>query len=252
MKFISNKIVTKQVSLEDAMKVVQGKKSPSLDDVLASIKKGNERTEPVEAKKTEEVKPRETTAKVEVKVDDSIKKEANLENLGDKAAPPFGNKKDDEKDDKDDKKGDKEDKKDEKKDDKEDKKDDKKTEKEESCSAASSKSIKIAKQLDFRSWEAQDVVQAWGQHGSMEKCVENVKGHTTDAKVYCKLLQVSSQLAKKSLTKTAKKQKNQPKKANKGTWLKVSKLTGKQRSMLESYYRKLYGDMYVDALLRDY
>lgn len=247
MKFISNKIVTKQVSLEDAMKVVQGKKNPSLDDVLASIKKGNEPAKPVEAKKTEEVQPKETVASVEVKVDDSLKKEANLDNLGDSAAPPFGKK--DEEDDK------KEDDKDEDKKDKKEEKDEKKDEKKdenETCSASSGKTIKIAKQLDFRSWEAQDVVKAWGQHGSMDKCVENVKGHTSDAKIYCKLLQVSSQLAKKSLTKTAKKQENHPKKAKKGTWMKVSKLTGKQRSMLEEYYRKLYGDMYVDALLRDY
>jgi hypothetical protein len=243
MKFISNKIVTRPVSLEDAMKVAQGKKNPSLDDVLASIKKGNEKAAPVEAKKTEEAQPKETTASVEVKVDDSLKKEANLDNLGDKAALPFGKKKDDDDDEKDEDEDEDEEKDEEKKDDEK---------KEESCSASSSKVIKIAKQLDFRSWEAQDVVQAWSQHGSMDKCVENVKGHTTDAKVYCKLLQVSSQLAKKSLTKTAKKQESHPKKAKKGTWLKVSKLTGKQRSMLEEYYRKLYGDMYVDALLRDY
>lgn len=115
--------------------------------------------------------------------------------------------------------------------------------------------LKIAKSLDFRQWEAQDVVKAWGQHGSYEKCCANVNGKVSDAKAYCGLLQVASQEAGRVI-KTAKLQAEQKVAAKEevaeGRFKKLAKLTDKERSWLAKYWGQLYGDEYVKAMLEDY
>ena len=133
--------------------------------------------------------------------------------------------------------------------------------------ASGKKLLKIAKQLDFRSWEAEDVVKAWEQHGSIKGCIKNVTKETSDPKTYCGLLQVASQVAGEIMVKKAKATKGQAKTAkkniktssetkkrdtNKGVWKKIAKLTDKERGMLKEYWAKLYGDKYVQSLLNDY
>lgn len=109
--------------------------------------------------------------------------------------------------------------------------------------------LKVAKKLDFRGWSAEDVVKAWGQHGDMQKCMANVAGSVSDAKTYCGLLQVASAEAMKVVKASAAKQE---KKASSSAWVKISKLADKDRAMLAKYYTRIYGKDYVDALLEDY
>lgn len=107
-------------------------------------------------------------------------------------------------------------------------------------------SLKIARKLDFRNdWKAEDLVKAWNGHGSMEKCMENVKDQTSDPRRYCGLLQVASLKAEKVL-KTASTKKEP------AVFKKIAKLTAEEKSFLKSYYRQLYGEGYVESLLADY
>lgn len=256
MKFISNRIVTKKVSLDDVIKSMkEPKEEKSLDEVLAGIKQGGQIKTASSEKKVKTASPEEKPV-VEVKVDDSLQKEANLENLGDKKAPEFGKKDEDE--------GEVEETKDEDEGEVEETKSkdkDKDKDKKEGCTASSGKTLKIAKSCDFRSWTAEDVVKAWDQHGSVEKCAKNVKDDVSNPKMYCGLLQVASQVAKETIEKRANAKQGSPKVAKKpekskvaqkGVWKKLAKLTEKEKKMLGGYYRKLYGDKYVDSLLRDY
>ena len=117
----------------------------------------------------------------------------------------------------------------------------------------------MAKSLDFRGWEAQDVVTAWDQHGSFEKCVANVGSLVNEPKKYCKLLQVASAKAA-SIVKTAKakeskveKKAEAPKQASpKGVFKKLAKLDGEELAWLRNYWKELYGDAYVESMLKDY
>jgi hypothetical protein len=256
MKLISNRIMTRKVSLEDAIKAKDQKAEPTMKEVLEKVAKQGKDVKVASPETSKEAKKPETPT-VEVKVDQKLQKEAG-EPFGGKKAPPFGSEErkelkekgevevaDDKKDDKkDDEKGDK----------KDDKKDDKKEEK--ACVSSGKKTLKVAKQIDFRNWEAEDVVKAWGQHGSLENCVKNVAKETDDPKTYCGLLQVASQVAGEIIVKKAKAKKPEKKatseKQPKGAWKKLAKLTEKEKSMLEQYWRKLYGDKYVDSLLADY
>ena len=115
--------------------------------------------------------------------------------------------------------------------------------------AAESKSVKltVASKIDFINggWKREDVVKAWKQHGTMEKCMANVKGQTSDPKMYCGLLQVASKKVE-SAVKTASK------KAQPAVFKKIAKLTPEEKSFLKGYFRQLYGEGYVDALLSDY
>jgi hypothetical protein len=259
MKFFGSRITTKSVSLEDAIaRAKEPQKARSLDEILAGIDAKNKQVKvasstevPAKAEEPKaEVKTASTSApevkaeakaepkdepKVEVKV--AMEEKAAGGDFGGKKAPPFG-KKDEDKDE------DKKDKKD------EDDKDDDKKEKEAGCTAAAKPGAqKWAKSLDFRQWEAADVVGAWGQHGSTEKCASNVKGKVSDPKVYCELLKTAAGQADKMIKAAAAKSKSE-KKA--GVFKKIAKMTDDEKSWLADYYGELYGKEYVDALLADY
>jgi hypothetical protein len=109
------------------------------------------------------------------------------------------------------------------------------------------KELKVAKSIDFRDWAAEDVVKAWGQHGSIEKCAKNVANLSNDPVTYCSLLKVASQEAAKVI-KTATAQKVQ----KTAKFEKLSKLTDEKKAWLRSFWSKLYPASYVDAMLEDY
>lgn len=114
--------------------------------------------------------------------------------------------------------------------------------------AASTVKLTVASKLDFRNgWKPEDVMKAWNQHGTMEKCMANVKGQASDPKMYCGLLQVASKKIEAQLKKTAAKKQPQP-----AVWKKMAKLTPEEKAFLKGYFRQLYGEGYVDALLSDY
>lgn len=251
MKFFNSRIVTSNVNLEDAVKkasATEPKAARSLDDMIADLEAQNEqvktagsetnvKTATADAVKDSE--PTEATTEVKVEVGSDLKKEAaGIENIPpEKRAKPFG--KDSEED------GEAE----EAKCAEEGKKEDKE--------ASGNKTLKVAKKIDFRNWEAEDVVKAWNQHGSVEACMKNVEKSTDNPKIYCGLLQVASKVAQETLEKHAKKDaasKTAGKKTQQksGTWKVLAKLTDKEHSMLDKYWRKLYGDYYVDAMLSDY
>jgi len=112
--------------------------------------------------------------------------------------------------------------------------------------AAATVKLTVASKLDFMSgWKPEDVVKAWKQHGSMEKCMSNVKDQTSNPKMYCGLLQVASKKVEAQLKTAAKKP--QP-----AVWKKMAKLTPEEKAFLKGYFRQLYGEGYVDSLLADY
>jgi len=139
------------------------------------------------------------------------------------------------------------------------KKDEGKKEKEEAkcadneakCAESAPKTLKMAKSLDFRQWAAEDVVTAWGQHGSFDKCVANVDGLVNEPKTYCKLLQVASGKAD-AIVKTAAAKKTEKKAAPKGVFKKLAKLSDDELAFLKEYWRNLYGDEYVASMTKDY
>lgn len=238
MHFHTNRIVMKPISIEEAIK--KGKETPKarpLDELLTDLAKTNAVVKtaaaapavvtaattpaPVEAPKAEA--PKIETPKVEAKTTVEVKiaeekKDDDIEVV--------------EVEDKDKKK--------------EEKKDDK-----EACMASNKNvALKIAKKLDFRGWSAEDVVKAWGQHGSMPQCVKNVGSEANDAKTYCALLQVASSEASKVI-KTAAAEKP-AKTASKNLFVKISKLDETDKALLSKYFSRIYGKAYVDALLGDY
>lgn len=238
MKFFNARIVTKQVPLGAALKA-ESKPARTLDEILADIQQKGQ------VKTAAAVAPQVKTAAVEAPVAEAPKaeeKKAEAPKVEVKEAkkdlPDFIQKKIDEKAGKKDEKKDKKDEKDEK-DEKKDKKDKK--------ASASPRTIKMAKSLDFRGWEAEDVVKAWGQHGSHEKCVANVKKLVNEPATYCKLLHVASNKAA-SIVKTAAVKKASPK----GVFKKLAKLSDEETSFLKKYWTELYGSEYVESMMKDY
>jgi hypothetical protein len=259
--FINDRIITKKVDLKD-LKTVQPKKARSLDEILAEIDAKNKATKTagsnasVKTASTQVQAPAAPAAEApKVATASTNAKTVNVE-VKVAGMPDFIKEKIEEK------KGDG-DKKDEGK---EEKKDDKpafmeKKEEEKACSMAASapKTMKVAKKLDFRGWKAEEVVAAWGQHGSMDKCIANVtaakndKGDAacTDPKLYCGLLQVASTEAGK-MVKAASTEAPKTEQPKPSVFKKIAKLSDKEKSFLSKYYSKLYGSEYVAALLENY
>lgn len=112
------------------------------------------------------------------------------------------------------------------------------------------KTLKLAKSIDFRTWKSpSDVILAWDQHGSVEKCAKNVAKLTNDPKLYCGLLQVASEEAHKVVKLAAQKQQT-TKKASK--FMRIAELPKKEKSRLAKYFLSLYPPEFVDALLGEY
>ena len=124
-------------------------------------------------------------------------------------------------------------------------------EKEEKEAKKAPRTLKMASSLDFRQWEAEDVVRAWGQHGAHDKCVANVKDLVNEPATYCKLLQVASTKAA-SIVKTASKEASKKQASPKGVFKKLAKLSDEEASFLKEYWRNLYGDAYVESMMKDY
>jgi hypothetical protein len=116
--------------------------------------------------------------------------------------------------------------------------------------------LKIAKSLDFRKFEPEEVVKTWGQYQTMDKCVASVKGKTNDPKTYCSLLALANKqsLERVKTSSTAETKKVEAKKAEemKPFFKKIAKLTAEEKSFLSKYFAKIYGQPFVDALLTDY
>ena len=228
MKFFNTRIVTKTVQLDEAMKAKP--KNRSLDEILADVKQqGQVKT----ASSSAQVKVAETAP--EAKAEAAPKAEVKEAK---KALPPeflknIKGKKGDEKDE-----------------DKKEKKDKDKDEKDAKCASSEKKTLKMASSLDFRKWAGEDVVRAWGQHGSHEKCVANVKDLVNEPVLYCKLLQVASGTAA-SIIKTANAKKAE-KTSPKGVFKKLAKLSDEEAAFLKGYWRDLYGDAYVESMMKDY
>jgi hypothetical protein len=209
MKFYSNKISTKSVSLEEAVK--KAKEQPkvrSLDEIIADIKAKQvaaaqapqlAKTAAAQADKIEKTAAKEPIS-VKIAVSEELKE----------AAKPAKAKKPEAKQ-----------------------------------AAVKNKFVmKLAKELDFRAWEAQQVVEAWKQHASVEKCIANVGGKASDPQAYCKLLQTASVMAEKVVKAASVKKPAEFK--------KFAKMTPDEEAFLRKYYTKYYGKDYVDSLLGDY
>jgi hypothetical protein len=118
--------------------------------------------------------------------------------------------------------------------------------------------LKVAKKHDFRDWEAEDVVKAWGRHGDMKTCVAAMKGQASDPQLYCGLLRTAGDMAmrvvKRAAAEAAKEEKTAGKEgeAKRATFRKLAKLTGKDLQLLRQYWANLYGEDYVTAMLGEY
>jgi hypothetical protein len=112
--------------------------------------------------------------------------------------------------------------------------------------------LKVAKKADFRPWSPEDIVKAWGNHGSQEKCVAASKGLTNDPKAYCYLLQTASEEATNLLKTASKANKTEKVAAPKGMFKKLASLPEKDSRRLYDYWKGLYGDEYAKAMLEDY
>jgi hypothetical protein len=220
MKFYSNKISMKPISLEDAVKKIKEQpKARSLEEILADIKSKQTpiaqapqlaKTAAAQSAKVEKtaggyppkVEAAKTTATIKV-----------AEEL--RPAKPAEKKPDP---------------------------------KPEAKKATSNKLVmKLAKELDFRDWEAQQVVDAWSQHGSVAKCIANVKGKASNPETYCKLLQTAGGMAEKTIKVAKVASAKKP-----AEFKKFAKLTPDEEARLRKYFTKYYGKDYVDALLGDY
>jgi len=124
--------------------------------------------------------------------------------------------------------------------------------------ASSKKQLKIAKNINFTQWAyPKQVVDAWKQHGTVEACVKNVDGQTSDPRTYCSLLRVAASEADKMVkaaaaAKPAKSAKKEEEASAAPIYKKIAKLTGEEQSFLREFFSKIYGNDYVDALLGDY
>jgi len=124
--------------------------------------------------------------------------------------------------------------------------------------ASSKKTLKIASKINFTKWEdAQQVVDAWKQHGTQEACCSNVAGQTSDPQTYCKLLSVAANVASEQI-KTAASKKQSKVASAKGEktaaplYKKIAKLKKEDLSDLREYWTKIYGNEYVEAMLGDF
>jgi len=221
--------MTKPVSLEDALKK-EPPKFRSLDEILASasqIKTAAATQATVTAAVKEEPKAEVKEAKKE-----EPKAEAKVEIK--KAEFNDSDKKDSDKKDSDKKDSDKKDPK----------------------TAEKKNTLKMASSLDFRNWEAQEVVDAWKQHSTVEACVKNVGSDTSNPKLYCSLLQVAASEAGKIIkaaeAKKVEKTAAQEKKVTGPVWKKIAKLTPEEKQFVSDFFSKLYGKDYVEALVTDY
>jgi len=109
-------------------------------------------------------------------------------------------------------------------------------------------SMKWAKTIDFRDWTARQVVDAWEQHGSFDKCVANVAKTASHPEQYCGLLRTAAGMAKKVVTASAK-----PKAAAQPVqYVKFAKLSPKQKTLVREYFSQYYPADYVNAMIGDY
>lgn len=224
MNFFTNRIVTKSISLKDAA-AVTAPKVRSLDELLKDLKSKNEavvktasaQVVPAAEVKKEEPKVVATAAPAkaeEPKVAETKVVEAKKED--DVEVVEI-----------------------------------KEVKKPKAAASAPNITMKVAKKLDFRAWEAEDIVKAWGQHGDVSKCIENVAGQCSDPKTYCGLLQVANNEATK-IIKASSAKATKTASAAPAQFIKISKMNDKDKAMLAKYYTRIYGKDYVDALLEDY
>ena len=227
MRLITSKIMTKPVSLEEALKK-EVPKIRTLDEILASVKQMKtaavQPAATVTADKKEEPKVEaKAEAKVETKVEAKVepKPEVKAETKVEVKTAGFEQK------------------------------------------SAAKPTLKIASSLDFRKWAAQEVVDAWKQHGTVEACVKNTADGTSNPKLYCTLLQTAAveadrivkAAAAKKTQKTAAKEEKPAEKATKvagPNWKKIAKLSPQEKQFVVDFFSKLYGKDYVDALVTDY
>ena len=243
MKFFSSKIVTKPISLEDAVKNAKAQpKVRSLDEIIASVKQvkmAAAKTEvktaiaeapKVEAAKTESVKepikaeaPKKTESpKTEAKAETQAVQIKTAKELAPAAATTPVVQPSEAKSIK---------------------------PAEPKAAQAAKHTLKIASSLDFRNWEAQTVADAWKQHGTVEQCITNVGKQANDPKTYCGLLQVAASEANKIIKAAGSKKQT---KTASPAFKKIAKLTPAEQSFLREYFGKIYGKEYVDALLGDF
>lgn len=221
MNFFNQKIVTKTISLEDAVKKAAEPKPAvrSLDEIIANAKqmktaiaKAETKTAAVEAPKPEAPK---TAPKAEVKAE--VKPSVTVKVAAEMSAPKV-----------------------------EAPKAEVKPVAPAKTAASDKHVVKIAKELDFRGWEAQAIVDNWKQHGNVEACVKNVGDKASDGVAYCKLLSVAASEADKVIKTAAAKKPTAP------VYKKIAKLTSQEQSFLRDFFKKIYGEEYVTALLGDY
>lgn len=218
MRLITSKIITKPISLEEALKK-EVPKVRTLDEILASVKQMKTAAVTPAVVVTAAVKEEpKVEAKVETKAEAKVETKVEVKTAG------FEQK------------------------------------------AATKPTLKIASSLDFRSWEAQEVADAWKQHGTVEACVKNTTSGTSNPKLYCTLLQEASVVADKVIKaaaakkteKTAAKAEAKPAIEAKPTkiagpqWKKIAKLSPTEKQFVVDFFSKLYGKDYVDALVTDY
>lgn len=118
--------------------------------------------------------------------------------------------------------------------------------------------LKIANKINFTQWEQpQQVSDAWKQHGTHEACCNNVKGMTNDPQTYCTLLRVAASEADKMVKAASASSKIEKTASTKETskspiYKKIAKLTKEEHTFLAEFWKKIYGNDYVDAMLGDY
>lgn len=115
--------------------------------------------------------------------------------------------------------------------------------------ASTTQTLKMASKLDFREWNAEKVLGVWKEAGSMQGCMDSVKGLTNDPQTYCGLLKCAAQTAHK-IVKTASAEKTKKEAAqNTPGFKKLSKLEGKERKRIYDYFAGIYGPGYAKAML---
>lgn len=194
MKFFTNRIVTKQISLEEAVKNAQNKQQVrSIDEILSDIKQQKIATSNTKAVKT---------ASTEISEEVQPKVQVNVASV--------------------------------------------KTQK---TTKSANVILKVANKIDFRNWSSEQLNTAWSQHGTFEKCLQNVDGLTSSPKTYCGLLR---EAANQFGVKTASKKDTKQIEAGKSSeFVKISKLTTKDKKDLKAYFLEIYGEEYVNALVAD-
>lgn len=214
MRLITSRIMTKSVSLEDALKVAPPK-IRSLDEILATVKQ----TKTAAAEAAVVTAAVKEEPKVEVKAEPKVEVVAKAETKVEVKTAEF----------------------------KEEPKAEVKT------AQPKKPTLKMASSLDFRNWEAKEVVSAWGQHGTVTACMKNTADSTNNPKLYCELLQVAASVATEKIQKTAKTETPKTEKVASGpSWKKFAKLAPKEKQLVVDFFSKLYGKDYVEAMVTDY